>query len=126
MSHGMAWHESASAGVAAVRRLAPWPRRAITRGVASVPAAIVSGIGGTAAAAKLLVLSQVILSLALPFAVIPLVHFTTSRKKMGRFVNGWIVTIVGVLLALIITALNGYLVVSSIINNEFGSTSGGA
>ncbi len=76
---------------------------------------------GNAGAGKLLVLSQVILSLALSFAVIPLVHFTSSRSKMGNFVNGWTSTISAVLLAVIIAGLNAYLVVSSIINNEFGS-----
>lgn len=73
-----------------------------------------------------MVLSQVINSLALIFAVVPVLQFTSSRKKMGQFVNGWIITIIGVMLALIIAGLNGYLVVISIKNNEFGSTIGGA
>lgn len=107
-------------------RLKPWLRRAVTRGIAIIPAAIVSGVGGNAGSARLLVLSQVILSLALPFGVVPLVHFTSSRRKMGRFVNGWTITIVGVLVALLITGLNGYLVVSTIINGEFGSSHGAA
>ena len=110
----------------AVHRLAPWMRRALTRGIAIIPAAIVSGISGNAGAARLLILSQVILSLALPFAVIPLVHFTTSRQKMGRFVNGWVVTIIGVLLALVLSGLNAYLIVSTIINGDFGNRSGSA
>ena len=101
-------------------------RRALTRGIAIIPAAIVSGVGGNAGANRLLVLSQDILSLALPFAVVPLVHFTSSRRKMGRFVNGWIIMIIGVLVALIITGLNGYLVIAAILNNEFGSSSGSA
>jgi Mn2+/Fe2+ NRAMP family transporter len=79
---------------------------------------------GEAGAGKLLVLSQVILSLALSFAVIPLVHFTSSRSKMGNFVNGWTSSICAILLALIIAGLNVYLVISSIINNEFGTTTG--
>ena len=69
---------------------------------------------------------QVILSLQLTFAVVPMVHFTTSRAKMGRFVNGWIVTIIAVLVALIIAGLNAYLVVESAITNEFGQAIGGA
>ncbi|KAK9818795.1 hypothetical protein WJX74_001097 [Apatococcus lobatus] len=107
-------------------RLKPWLRRAITRGIAIIPAAIVTGIMGNAGAARLLVLSQVILSLQLTFAVVPMVHFTTSRAKMGRFVNGWIVTIIAVLIALIIAGLNAYLVVESAITNEFGQAAGGA
>ena len=79
---------------------------------------------GDAGAGRLLVLSQVILSLTLPFAVVPLVHFTSARPKMGSFVNGWTVTIIACILALIITGLNVYLVVSSIINNEFGTSTG--
>ena len=107
-------------------RLKPWLRRIITRGLAIIPAVIVSAIGGNKAAGKLLILSQVILSLGLIFAVVPLVHFTSSRKKMGRFVNGWIISIIGVIVALIIACLNAYLVVISIKNNEFGNAIGGA
>ncbi len=83
-----------------------------------------AGVMGEAGAGKLLVLSQVILSLALSFAVIPLVHFTSSRAKMGNFANGWTSTISAWLLALVIAALNAYLVVSAIINNEFGAALG--
>lgn len=109
-----------------VLRLKPWVRRILTRGLAIIPAVIVSAIGGNKAAGKLLVLSQVILSLGLIFAVVPLVHFTSSRKKMGRFVSGWIISIIGVIVALIIAGLNAYLVVISIKDNQFGNTSGGA
>lgn len=70
--------------------------------------------------------AQVILSLALPFAVIPLVQFTSSRKKMGRFVNGWVITIIGSLLCLIITGLNVYLIISVFTQNEFGDAYGAA
>jgi len=109
-----------------VLRLKPWVRRILTRGLAIIPAVIVSAIGGNKAAGKLLVLSQVILSLGLIFAVIPLVQFTSSQKKMGRFVNGWIISFIGVIVALIIAGLNAYLVVISIKDNEFGNTSGSA
>lgn len=101
--------------------LRPWMRRMITRVIAIIPAAIVAGVYGNEGAGKLLVLSQVILSLQLPFAVIPLVHFTSSRKKMGRFVNGWAVFLVAGFVTFLICGLNGYLIVSSIRNNEFGS-----
>ena len=79
---------------------------------------------GDAGAGQLLVLSQVILSLTLPFAVTPLVHFTSSRTKMGNFANGWTVTVMAWLMALIIAGLNVYLVVVSIITNQFGTTTG--
>src|SRR4029434_11099777 len=68
-------------------RLRPWLRRLITRGIAIVPAVIVAIMYGASGTAKLLILSQVILSLQLSFAVIPLVMFTSDRKKMGDFVN---------------------------------------
>ena len=72
-------------------RLRPWLRRLITRLIAIVPAVIVTAIYGEHGTARLLVLSQVILSLQLPFAVVPLVVFTSSRRKMGEFVNpAWI------------------------------------
>jgi len=68
-------------------RLRPWVRRLLTRGIAIVPAVIVSVIYGESGTGKLLVLSQVILSLQLSFAVIPLVQFTGDRAKMGEFAN---------------------------------------
>ncbi len=69
-------------------RLEPWLRRMITRSLAIIPTIIVVAITGERGTEKLLLLSQVILSLQLSFAVIPLVIFTGSRKKMGEFVNG--------------------------------------
>jgi manganese transport protein len=69
-------------------RLQPWLRRLITRSLAIIPTIIVVAITGERGTEKLLLLSQVILSLQLSFAVVPLVIFTGSRKKMGEFVNG--------------------------------------
>ncbi len=83
-----------------------------------------AGVMGDAGAGKLLVLSQVILSLTLSAAVIPLVHFTSSKSKLGTFVNGWFATICACLLAAIIAGLNTYLVISAIITNEFGGIGG--
>jgi manganese transport protein len=84
-------------------RLRPWLRRLITRAIAIVPAAIVAGVSGANGTAKLLVLSQVILSLQLPFAVVPLVKFTSDRTKMGEFVNpGWMKVLAWVVAGLII------------------------
>ena len=68
-------------------RLKPWVRRLITRGLAIVPTVIVTALYGESGTAQLLILSQVVLSLQLPFAVIPLVAFTSDRAKMGGFVN---------------------------------------
>jgi manganese transport protein len=66
-------------------------RRLITRGIAIVPAVIVSMVAGENGTGKLLILSQVILSLQLSFAVVPLVQFTGNRAKMGEFANGrWV------------------------------------
>jgi manganese transport protein len=68
-------------------RLRPWLRRLITRLIAIVPAVFVTAVYGEHGTASLLVFSQVILSLQLPFAVVPLVAFTSNRLKMGQFVN---------------------------------------
>jgi manganese transport protein len=68
-------------------RLKPWLRRLVTRLIAIVPAVIVTALYGTSGTAKLLILSQVILSMQLSFAVFPLVMFTNDKHKMGEFVN---------------------------------------
>lgn len=84
-------------------RLRPWLRRLITRLIAIVPAVIVTMIYGESGTAKLLVISQVILSLQLSFAVIPLVLFTSDRRKMGEFVNPpWIKTLAWLVAAVIV------------------------
>lgn len=90
-------------------RLRPWLRRLITRLVAIVPAAIVAGFYGESGVGELLILSQVILSLQLAFAVIPLVIFTSDRRKMGAFANNLLTRSVAWIVALIIVALNAYL-----------------
>jgi manganese transport protein len=83
-------------------RLSPWLRRMITRSLAIIPTIIVVWFTGERGTEKLLLLSQVILSLQLSFAVIPLVIFTGSRKKMGEFVNGpWLQTLAWIVAALI-------------------------
>ena len=68
-------------------RLRPWLRRSITRGIALIPAIICVALYGVSGLDSLLLLSQVILSLQLSFAVIPLIWFTGDREKMGEFVN---------------------------------------
>jgi manganese transport protein len=69
-------------------RVQPWLRRAITRSLAIIPAVFTIYLAGDAAAYKLILLTQVILNLQLPFAVIPLVYFTSDRRRMGEFANG--------------------------------------
>lgn len=92
-------------------RLAPWLRRLITRLIAIIPAVIVVGLYGSLGTTKLIILSQVILSLQLSFAVFPLVKFTGDRAKMGEFVNpGWL-KILSWTVAVIIAVLNVYLIV---------------
>ena len=90
-------------------RLKPWLRRLITRLIAIVPALVVAIIYGESGAADLLVLSQVILSMQLSFAVIPLVMFTSDRTKMGLFANTRRLNAISWVVASIILVLNGYL-----------------
>jgi manganese transport protein len=90
-------------------RLRPWLRRLITRGIAIVPAIIVAIMYGEHGTAKLLVLSQVILSLQLSFAVFPLVMFTSDKAKMGEFANAMWVKILAYTVAFIIASLNAWL-----------------
>ena len=87
-------------------RLPPWARRLVTRAIAIVPAAIVTIWYGEKGTAQLLILSQVILSLQLPFAIVPLVMFTADRRKMGELVAPRWVTGLAALTAIIIIALN--------------------
>jgi manganese transport protein len=90
-------------------RLRPWLRRLITRGIAIVPAVTVAILYGASGTAKLLVLSQVILSLQLSFAVFPLVMFTSDKVKMGEFVNPAWVKVLAYTVAFIIASLNVWL-----------------
>jgi manganese transport protein len=90
-------------------RLKPWLRRLITRSMAIIPAAIVIGFMGEGRATSLLILSQVILSFQLPFAVVPLIQFTGDRSKMGEFTNGPVTAIFGWFLAAAIILLNAAL-----------------
>jgi manganese transport protein len=94
-------------------RLLPWVRRMITRAIAIVPAVVTAILYGESGTAKLLVLSQVILSLQLSFAVVPLVRFTSERAKMGAFVNrGWL-KFLAYAVAVSIAVLNAWLLVQT-------------
>ncbi|MGD0788066.1 MAG: Nramp family divalent metal transporter [Terracidiphilus sp.] len=92
-------------------RVAPWLRRLITRSLAIIPTIIVVAITGERGTEKLLLLSQVILSLQLSFAVVPLVIFTGSRKKMGEFVNSRWLQGLSWFTAALIAGLNGWFLV---------------
>jgi manganese transport protein len=94
-------------------RLKPWLRRLITRLLAIIPAVIVTALYGTSGTARLLILSQVILSMQLSFAVFPLVLFTGDRLKMGEFVNTRPVQALAWIVALFIAALNAWLLVQA-------------
>ncbi|RMG68962.1 MAG: iron/manganese transporter [Calditrichaeota bacterium] len=87
-------------------RLRPWLRRLVTRSIALIPAIIVIAIAGSEGTYRLLILSQVILSLQLPFAIIPLIHFTSDPAKMGEFANRRPIKILAWAVAGVILALN--------------------
>ena len=89
-------------------RIQPWVRRLITRLVAILPAVFVIGLRGESSVTDLLTLSQVILALQLPFAMFPLLHFTSSRKRMGRWKNGAFLMATGWVSAILITAMDLY------------------
>ena len=87
-------------------RLQPWLRRLLTRGLAILPAVLIIGLRGDSSINDLLTLSQVVLALQLPFAMLPLLHFTSSRRHMGKWKNGWFLMFAGWGSALIITAMD--------------------
>jgi manganese transport protein len=94
-------------------RIRPWLRRLITRAIAIIPAIIVTVISGEKGTTNLLVLSQVVLSLQLSFAVFPLVMFTSDKLKMGEFVNGLTVKCLAWFVAVVIASLNAWLLVQT-------------
>jgi len=90
-------------------RIRPWLRRLITRAIAIIPAVVVAILYGESGTARLLVLSQVILSIQLSFAVFPLVQFTSERAKMGEFTNPVWLKVLAYVVAFIIVGLNIWL-----------------
>src|SRR5579864_8213973 len=90
-------------------RLKPWLRRLITRSLAIIPAALVIGLMGEGHVTGLLILSQVVLSFQLPFAVVPLIQFTGDRSKMGEFTNNRLTAVLGWTMAAGIIVLNAAL-----------------
>ncbi|MGE5734040.1 MAG: Nramp family divalent metal transporter [Acidobacteriota bacterium] len=89
-------------------RIRPWVRRLITRTLAIVPAILIIGIRGEGSVTDLLTLSQVVLALQLPFAMFPLLHFTSSRKRMGAWKNGGFLLAAGWTSAILITCMDLY------------------
>src|SRR5580658_7082625 len=87
-------------------RIQPWVRRLITRTLAILPAVVIIGLRGDSSVTDLLILSQVVLALQLPFAMFPLLQFTTSRRRMGEWKNGWFLLIAGWASAILITAID--------------------
>src|SRR5205807_3453576 len=86
----------------------PWVRRLVTRLIAIIPAILIIGVRGEGSVTDLLVLSQVVLAMQLPLAMFPLLHFTSSKKRMGIFRNGWFLLFAGWSSCLLITALDFY------------------
>ena len=87
-------------------RIKPWLRRLITRTLAIIPAVLIIGIRGDSSVNDLLTLSQVVLALQLPFAMFPLLHFSSSRPKMGAWKIGWFLLVAGWGSALLITVMD--------------------
>ena len=96
-------------------RMRPWLRRLVTRLIAIIPAVIVTWLYGERGTGPLLILSQVVLSLQLPFAVFPLVSFTSSAAKMGPFVNPPWIKALAWTVAVVIAALNVWLLYQTIV-----------
>jgi len=89
-------------------RISPWLRRIITRCLAILPAILIIGIRGDASVNDLLNLSQVVLALQLPLAMFPLLHLTSSRKRMGKWKLGTFLLIAGWASAILITVMDIY------------------
>ncbi len=95
-------------------RMQPWLRRLVTRSMAVIPAAITIYFAGDAGTYKLLILSQVIINMQLPFAVVPLLHFTGDRRRMGEFANKLWIAVLSWITAAVILGLNVWLIQQSV------------
>ncbi len=89
-------------------RIKPWVRRLITRSLAIIPTVLIIGLRGDSSVTDLLTLSQVVLALQLPFAMFPMLQFTSSRKRMGKWKLGWFLMLLGWGSALLITVMDIY------------------
>ncbi len=103
-------------------RVRPWLRRLVTRALAIIPAFIVIWLAGSHGTFQLLLLSQVILSVQLPFAIIPLLQFTNDPQRMGQFASGWKIRATGWATAIVVLSLNVWLAGQSI--SEWASGAG--
>ncbi|MDQ1469950.1 MAG: manganese transport protein [Bryobacterales bacterium] len=103
-------------------RIQPWLRRLLTRSLAIVPALIVIWLMGNRGTFRLLVLSQVVLNLQLPFAIIPLLHFTNDPQRMGPFASAWKLRLAGWVTAAIVVGLNVWLALQTM--REWANSSG--
>jgi manganese transport protein len=90
-------------------RVRPWLRRLVTRTLAILPAIVVIWLMGNEGTFRLLILSQVVLNLQLPFAIIPLLHFTNDPQRMGPFASSWKLRVAGWITAIIVVTLNLWL-----------------
>ncbi len=100
-------------------RMRPWVRRMITRLAAIIPAILVIGLRGEDSVNDLLTLSQVVLGIQLPFAMVPLLQFTSSRARMGKFANGKFLLIAGWTSCILITTLDVYYLITGILLPAF-------
>src|SRR5262249_33262466 len=86
-------------------RIRPWVRRLVTRSLAIVPGILIIALRGERSVTSLMVLSQIVLGLQLPFAMFPLLHFTSSSMRMGAWRNGWLLLAIGWICGFLILAL---------------------
>lgn len=96
-------------------RLQPWLRNFLTRSLAIVPSLIVAVIGGSAGAGRLIIIASMILSFELPFALVPLLKFTSSKTKMGTYVNSVAISVVTWIIGSLIMAINIYYLITAFI-----------
>ena len=99
-------------------RVRPWVRRLVTRLLAVLPAVLIIGWRGEGGVMELFLLSQIVLAFQLPFAMIPLMQFTSSRRRMGTFANGWFLLITGWGTCLLITGLDVWLIGNTIFGTQ--------
>ncbi|KAM0905898.1 hypothetical protein ACQ4PT_017098 [Festuca glaucescens] len=97
-------------------RMTPWLRNLLTRSLAIVPSLIVSLIGGSSAAGQLIIIASMILSFELPFALVPLLKFTSSKTKMGQHTNSRFITVLTWAIGSFIMIINIYFLITSFVN----------
>ncbi|PKA52275.1 Metal transporter Nramp3 [Apostasia shenzhenica] len=96
-------------------RITPWKRNLLTRSLAIIPSLIVAVIGGSAGAGKLIIIASMILSFELPFALLPLLKFTSSKTKMGSYANSIMISALTWITGSLIMAINIYYLISGFI-----------